>query len=117
MTTTYPTGHILEGHRNPFAPPFQTIQVMQSILDSTLEKLADLESDISELETDLRYSHNGWHEDATILKLTAARADQSRMVVQAARDLRTVEQLRERAGMEPTTLGRIVAEFNKGNAK
>ncbi len=100
--------NILDHHRNSFGPgPSSTIATMQAILQGNLDTLERLESDIAELEADLRDASNDWAHGSALLKLTAARADQAQLVAQAARDLRTIETLRERNGMEPTTLGRI----------
>ncbi len=103
-------------YRQTFAP-IQTIRTMQEILASTLYQLERLELDIADLEADLRDAPHDWASTSATLKLTAARADQARMVVQAARDLRTIEALRRNAGMETTLLGRLFAEFNKGDVK
>ncbi len=100
---------ILERAKHPTA----TIRTMQEILCATIDQIERLEGDIADLETDLRDAPHDWASTSAILKLTAARADRERMVQQAARDLRTIELLRERAGMEPTTLGRIFREMGK----
>ena len=109
--TTHP---IFSGNLQTLHPKQpQTIRVLQSILDATLAKLDAVQDDIADLELDLRQARNDYAEQMATLKLAAAREDRTRLVTQAARDLRTLETLRERAGLEPGLLAMIFREWQK----
>lgn len=94
--------------------PAKAITEMQKILTQTLAELETVESRIEDLRADLRDAKNYMQDFDAASKLTTAIAESNRLIIQAARDLRTIERLRERAGLEPIALSRVIAEYNRG---
>ena len=83
---------------------------------ANLDTLERLDGRISDLQSDIRDALNDHAVSAATLFLQAARDDRDRLVAQTARDLRTIEMLFKRAGLEPPVMSRIIAEYNKGAA-
>lgn len=104
-------GSILAWHG---VAPAKAITEMQKILTVNLAALNGAESRIEDLQTDLRDAPHFAAEFKATAALAKARAERDQLVTQAARDLRTIEKLRERAGLEPIALSRVIAEYNRG---
>ena len=91
--------------------PTATMAVMDAIYAEHLDAAQRLELQIEELLADLR-DCNDWREQAVTIRLTSARNEQARHIAQAANALRTVEMLRQRAGIESHVAVRIMGEYN-----
>jgi hypothetical protein len=52
--------------------------------------------------------------DRAVLRLAAARDHQRHLIVMAGQALKTIEALRERAGMDASVLARIFTEYSNG---
>ncbi len=87
--------------------PNQTITIMSQLLHQEIDAAERLETDIAEMESELRDA-NDWHGQALVIRLTAARADLARHITKAADYLRTVDTLRTQAGLDKSVLGRVM---------
>lgn len=106
---------LFQAPHNPYRAS-QTIHMLEQILADNIVAAERLESQIGDLEAELRDAKNDWQEGRAIQKLTAARAQLQERVQWSARDLGTIAGLREKAGLESHLLTRIMVEYNKSTS-
>ncbi len=92
----------------------KTISVLQSIIDGNIDRAERLEMQMEDLESDLRDAANDFASHRATVALTVARNQQRETIAAAARDLRSVDALREQAGLDRSVFGRIIGEYNHG---
>lgn len=94
--------------------PELTICTLDELVESNIANARAREAEIIGLEGRLKSLQNDWAEQSVIIKLTSARDEQERHIQKAAEYLQIVEKIRKQNGLDPSVLGRIIYEFNRG---